>query len=172
MWLAIDGYNVIAEITGEPLARVDLEVERDQLNQMLVQYRSLSKHRLTVIYDGGQVASGKPRQYSERGVKVIFSSLGQNADQLLVKMARQYGSGLTVVTSDREVVQRSESCGAVVLSSGEFCQRLLMALDGFEDSLGEDDRVVGRRRHLTEKKGNPRKLSKKERQRNRRLGSV
>ena len=172
MWLAIDGYNVIAELTGEPLARLDLEAERDQLNQLLVRYRHLSRHRLTVVYDGGQVSSGEPRQYSEKGVKVVFSSMGRNADQVLIQMARQYGSGLTVVTSDREVTERSESSGAVVLASGEFCQRLLMALDSCEDSLDEDEPVAGQRRHLTEKKGNPRRRSKKERQRNRRLDSV
>ena len=172
MWLALDGYNVIAELTGEPLNRLDLEAERDDLNQLLVQYRSFSKHRLTVVYDGGQVCSGEPRSYSDRGVKVVFSSLGRNADQVLIQMARQYGSGLTIVTSDREVAERSESSGAVVLDSGEFCQRLLMVLDDGENSLEEDEPVAGQRRHLTEKKGNPRRLSKKERQRNRRLDSV
>ncbi|MCK5541005.1 MAG: NYN domain-containing protein [Deltaproteobacteria bacterium] len=172
MWLAIDGYNVIAEMTGEPLNRLDLEAERDQLNQLLFQYRSLSKHRLTVVYDGGRISSGEPRQYSEKGVKVLFSSLGRNADQVLIQMAKQYGSGLTVVTSDREVAERSENCGAVVLASGEFCQRLLMALDGSDDNPDEDEPITTQRRHLTEKKGNPHRLSKKERQRNRRLDSV
>ena len=172
MWLAIDGYNVIAALTGEPLAQLDLEAERDELNQLLVRYRILSRHRLTVVYDGGQVSSGEPRSYSDRGVKIVFSSLGRNADQVLIQMARRYGSGLTVVTSDREVIERSESSGAVALDSGEFCQRLLMALADGGDSLDEDEPAAGRRRRLTEKKGNPRRRSKKERQRNRRLDSV
>ncbi len=172
MWLAIDGYNVIAALTGESLDRLDIESEREELNQLLIQYRSVSKHRVTVVYDGGQISSGEPRQYSEKGIKVLFSSLGRSADQVLIQMARQYGSGLTVVTSDREVAERSESRGAVVLASGEFCQHLLMALDGSEESLDDDKPVAGQRRHLTEKKGNPHKRSKKERQRNRRLGSL
>ncbi len=172
MWLVIDGYNVISALTGEPLARLDIESEREQLNQLLVQYRSISKNRVTVVYDGGQVSSGEPRQYSEKGVKIIFSSLGRSADQVLIQMARQYGSGLTVVTSDREVAERSQSSGAVVLDSGDFCQRLLMVLDGGEEGFDEAEPETRQRRHLTEKKGNPRKLSKKERQRNRRLDSL
>lgn len=87
-------------------------------------------------------------------------------------MARQYGSGLTVVTSDREVAEGSQNSGAVVLSSGEFCQRLLMVLDGCADGDDDAEPETKQRRHLTEKKGNPRKLSKKERQRNRRLDSL
>ncbi len=172
MWLAIDGYNVIATLTGEPLGRLDLEAERDELNQLLARYRSASRNRLTVVYDGGQISSGEPRRYTDRGVEIIFSPLGRNADQVLIHMARRYGSGLTVVTSDREVVGGSEKSGAVALESGEFCQRLLMVLGGGEDGLDEEEPVTAKRRHLTEKKGNPRKLSKKERQRNRRLGSV
>ena len=172
MWLAIDGYNVITALTGVSLACLDIESEREQLNQILIQYRSVSKNRLTVVYDGGQVSSGEPRQYTEKGVKILFSSLGRSADQLLIQMARQYGSGLTVVTSDREVAICSQNSGAVVLDSGEFCQRLLMVLDGGEDRFEEAEPETRQRRHLTEKKGNPRKLSKKERQRNRRLDSL
>jgi len=172
MWLAIDGYNVIADMTGESLGRLDLENEREQLNQLLIQYRSVSKNRVTVVYDGARMASGEPRQYSEKGVKILFSSLGRSADQVLVQMAQQYGSGLTVVTSDREVADRSQNSGAVVIASGDFCQRLLMVLEGDEEGFDDAEPEIRRERHLTDKKGNPRKLSKKERQRNRRLGSI
>ncbi len=171
MWLAIDGYNVISALTGEALGYLDIEAERGELNQLLAKYRSVSKHRVTVVYDGGQASCGEPRRYSERGVNIVFSPLGKSADRILIEMARRYGSGLTVVTSDREVAEGAGKSGAVALESGEFCQRLLMVLGG-DDGLDDDEPVTKQRRHVTEKKGNPRKLSKKERQRNRRLRSV
>ena len=171
MWLAIDGYNVIAEMTGEALGMLDLEAERTEFNRLLVQYRKLSKNRLTVVYDGGRSVSGEPRSYSESGVKITFSSSGQSADQLLIKMAHQYGSGLTIVSSDREVVGASEKSGAIALASGEFVQRLLLTLSSDEES-GEVDSETKDRRHLTRKKGNPKRLSKKERRRNQRLQSM
>ncbi len=171
MWLAIDGYNVIAAMTGEALSRLDLESEREEFNQLLVRYRSLSKNRVTVVYDGGQVCGGEARNYSEGGVKISFSSSGQTADQKLIQMARRHGSGLTVVSSDREVVVGSEKSGAIVLDSSEFVQRMLLLLSG--DELGEDEGDTARsQRHLTRKKGNPNRLSKKERRRNRRLQSM
>ena len=168
MWLAIDGYNVIAALTGEPLALLDLETEREEFCQLLVRYRSVSKNRLTVVYDGGRAFCVEPSNYSESGVKVVFSTSGQSADQLLIRMAHQYGSGLTVVSSDREVARESEKSSAIVIDSGEFVQRLLLALSGDE---GEDDDALTTKspRHLTRKKGNPNRLSKKDRRRNQRL---
>ncbi|MCK5915175.1 MAG: NYN domain-containing protein [Deltaproteobacteria bacterium] len=171
MWLAIDGYNVIAVLTGEPLARLDLEAEREEFNQLLISYRKISKNRLTVVYDGGRVFSGEPRNYSESGVKINFSTAGQSADQVLIRMAHQFGSGLTVVSSDREVARESENFGAVVLDSGEFVQRLLLELSDDESLEGEEESVKSQR-HLTRKKGNPNRLSKKERRRSRRLQSM
>ncbi len=171
MWLALDGYNVIAEMTGEVLGMLDLEAEREELNRLLVQYRQLSKNRLTVVYDGGRALSGEPRNYSENGVKVTFSTAGQSADQVLMRMAHQYGSGLTVVSSDCEVVGASERSGAIVLASGEFVQRMLLVLSCDEES-GEEESGAVSRRHLTRKKGNPNRLSKKQRRRHLRLKSM
>lgn len=171
MWLALDGYNVIAVMTGEALGLLDLEAEREELNRLLVQYRKQSKNRLTVVYDGGRSVSGEPRNYSESGVKITFSTSGQSADQVLIRMAHQYGSGLTVVSSDREVARESERNGAIVLESGEFVQRLLMALNSDEE-FGEAGAEDKNKRHLTRKKGNPNRLSKKERRRNQRLQSM
>ncbi len=171
MWLVLDGYNVIAEMTGEALGTLDLEAEREELNQLLAQYRKLSKNRLSVVYDGGRSASGEPRNCSECGVKISFSRFGRSADQVLIRMAHQYGSGLTIVTSDREVARESERNGAIVLESGEFVQRLLLALAS-DDEFREVDSADKKQRHLTRKKGNPNRLSKKERRRNQRLQSM
>jgi len=171
MWLALDGYNVIAAMTGEALGMLDLEAEREELNQLLVQYRKLSKNRLTIVYDGGRSVSGEPHNYSESGVKVTFSNSGRSADQVLIRMAHQYGSGLTIVTSDREVARESERNGAIVLESGEFVQRLLLALSS-EDDFSEVESAGKNQRHLTRKKGNPNRLSKKERRRSQRLKSM
>jgi len=171
MWLALDGYNVIAAMTGEALGLLDLEAERDELNQLLVQYRKLSKNRLTVVYDGGRSVTGEPHNYSESGVKITFSTSGRSADQVLIRMAHQYGSGLTIVTADREVARESERNGAIVLESGEFVQRLLLALSS-EDDFNEVESAGKNRRHFTRKKGNPNRLSKKERRRSQRLKSM
>ncbi len=172
MWLAIDGYNLIAALTGEKLEHLDLEAERENLLELLADYRALSRHRLSVVFDGGARASGERRRERVRGVEVIFSPLGRSADQVLVEMAGRYGSGLTVVTSDREVREGCESSAAVTLAAAEFWQRLLLTVMGEDDTAEEEaaSRLSGR--HLTRKRGNPKKRGRKERRRNRRLDSL
>ena len=170
MWLAIDGYNLIAALTGEPLERLDLEYERGELNRLLIDYRGNSRHRVSVVYDGGGLPGGS-RTSREQGLEIVFSPLDRKADQVLVEMARRYGSGLTVVTSDREVVRLCEESGAVVLATEQFWQRLQLTVFA-GDAGDEDDEKRLDRRHLTRKKGNPRRRGKKERRRDRRLESL
>jgi len=172
MRLAIDGYNLIAALTGEALEYLDLEAERESLLELLADYRALSRHHLSVVFDGGGRATGQSRRGRVRGVEVIFSPLGRTADQLLVELAGRFGSGLTVVTSDREVRNACESSGAVTLASAEFWQRLLAVVMGADE--GADEETAGRSsgRHLTRKKGNPKKRGRKERRRGRRLDSL
>jgi predicted RNA-binding protein with PIN domain len=168
MWLVIDGYNLIAALNGEPLALLDLEAERESLLSLLAEYRGLSQHRLTVIFDGGQ-ACGNPRRQRYQGVEVVYSPLGRLADQVLVEFAHRHGSGITVVTSDREVASQSEGFGAVTLASDLFWSRLLSSLAAGGDGVEDEDEGRNAGRHLTRKKGNPRKLSRRERQRRKRL---
>jgi predicted RNA-binding protein with PIN domain len=171
MWLAIDGYNLIAALTGEPLERLDLEYEREELNRLLIDYRGVSRHRVSVVYDGGGLAHGGSRKSREQGLEIVFSPLDRKADQVLIEMARRYGSGLTVVTSDREVERLCEGSGAVVLAADQFWQRLQITV--FAGDTGDEDgenRLD--RRHLTRKKGNPRRRGKRERRRDRRLNSL
>lgn len=171
MRLALDGYNVIAALTGEPLGLLDLEHEREELNHLLADYRKQSRNRLTVVYDGAYAASGEPRSYSEKGVEIRFSRAGQTADSYLINLARQYGSGLTLVSADREIIRAAESCGAVVLPTADFIDRLLAVLQNSGEH-GEEEEEAKAPRHITRKKGNPNKLSKKLRRRDKRLRSM
>ena len=62
----------------------------------------------------------------------------------------------------------------MTLASAEFWQRLLLAVMGEDEA---DDEEAGRGgpasgRHLTRKKGNPKKRGRKERRRSRRLDSL
>jgi len=71
-----------------------------------------------------------------------------------------------VVTSDREVRSAAEASGAVAVYSGEFSTKLrdLDKENFFEE---EDEGLRGLR--VAGKRGNPRRLSKRERKRRERL---
>ena len=158
--LIIDGYNLIGSEKG---LRGDLEGKRNQLVRQLQRYQESKGYPITVVFDGWR--SGWRHEVEEKkdGITVIFSQLGEKADSVIQRLAREMGSGCVVVTSDREVRSAAEAGGAVAVYSGEFSAKL-KNLDReliFEEEEGLE-RVEG-------KKGNPRKLSKRERKRRERL---
>ena len=144
----------------------DLEGKRNQLIHQLRRYRESKGYPITVVFDGWR--SGWRHEVEEKkgGVTVIFSQLGEKADSVIQRLAREMGSGCVVVTSDREVRSAAEASEAVAVYSGEFSTKLRdLDKENFfeeEDEGFKSSRVEGKR-------GNPRRLSKRERKRRERL---
>jgi len=151
-WLG-DGYNVIRR-DPELAAREggSLQAGRDALCRLLSTAARLSRDRFTVVFDGdrgGGSASGG------EGVRVIFSSARETADQVL---ARQAMAGGTVVSNDREVRDAATRAGAIAVGADEFLARLRKAGRPRVPAKDEDDDTPA-----PPKKGNPRRLPKKKR---------
>ncbi|MBI3621698.1 MAG: NYN domain-containing protein [Nitrospirae bacterium] len=159
--LIVDGYNVIGHDGG---LRGDLRARRDQLLQRLIVYQRRSGHRLTVVFDGWR--SGWPAEHAEwtGGVRVIYSREGEQADEVIARLAREEGAAVVAVSSDRAVQAAVRAGGGVALSCGEF-ERKLTESARFDpgtlpDKDGEDERDAGA---PPGKKGNPYRRSKADR---------
>src|SRR2546426_10803198 len=117
-WL-IDGYNVIRrspELSSREMG--SLEEGRQALCELLSATARASGDAFTVVFDGaGAGGTGSGRV----GVTVVFSSARENADRVLIRLARQGGA---VVSNDREVRQSVARAGAVVVPTDEFLPRL------------------------------------------------
>lgn len=160
MEIIIDGYNLIgsdAGLTG------NLEHKRNWLVQELASYHRAKGHDITVVFDGWR--SGAPNQVEKKrdGVAIVYSRLGEKADEVIIGIARKKGSGCVVVTSDREVRNAVERFGAVALYAGQFSAMLHNQAEWFDDAQPEHHEPGAH------KKGNPRRLSKKERKRREKL---
>lgn len=163
MHIIIDGYNLIG-IKGRMWA--DLEPQRKKLISDLERYQRIKGNPVTVVFDGWK--SGLPVEREERkgGIRVIFTRVGEKADQVIKRLAGQMGNSCVIVSSDREISSYARSCGALTMSSGEFDERLKLAviMSGPGEEKDEDDKIVP-----VQKKGNPRRLPKSERKRRQRL---
>jgi len=169
-WL-IDGYNVIRrapELASRE--RESLEAGRHALCSLLSAVARASGDTFTVVFDGidagGTAGAGA-------SVAVIFSSARESADHVLARMARTGGA---VVSNDREVRRAAERAGAVVVTTDQFLARLdearrpLGEMTTSPDPESEKDEDDDPRRET--RKGNPRRLSKKDRAANRALGRL
>ncbi|MSP39697.1 MAG: hypothetical protein EXR70_14510 [Deltaproteobacteria bacterium] len=156
MYLIIDGYNLLGAEQGLQGA---LEHKRNWLIQQLSQYQSRKQFDVVVVFDGWRTGSASEANAKQAGVVVIYSRLGEKADQVVIRIAREKGSGAVVVSSDREIRSAVERFGAVAIYADEFNQILRsLDVDYFDDDNGEVDTNSAKR-------GNPNRLSKVDRRR-------
>jgi predicted RNA-binding protein with PIN domain len=171
MHVVIDGYNLLG-LTGNTGAGGHSERAREGLLRLLSAYRHRKGHALTVVFDGWQ--GGHPIESREHraGVQVIYSKRGERADQVIERLAAEYGTECAVVTSDHEVIRAAQAQGALIMKAPEFARKLEEAQSFTErpiphkEQAADDDPLAGRR---ADKKGNPRKLPKALRRRSRQL---
>jgi predicted RNA-binding protein with PIN domain len=163
-WL-VDGYNVIRR--GPELAareRESLEAGRQALCRLLSNVAQVSGDRFTVVFDGNQRGG---RSSVGPGVHAVFSRARETADQVLARMAT---AGAAVVSNDREVRQAAARARAIVITADEFLARLERA--GRERDSAADDKDDEEADRPRSKKGNPHRLSKKDRLAARALGRL
>lgn len=178
MHVIIDGYNILG-VRGwrGTSASQDVEQLRERLIQELTQYQHRKGHPITLVFDAWRDPHPEHQEHRS-GVEVIYTQAGERADQVIQRMARQFGRDCVVVSSDLEIVSTAKDHGALTIRAQEFQQKLQLSgsigntgkrvtKNSPSDMYGkvEDDMSVKREN----KKGNPRKLPKSQRNRNRQL---
>ena len=175
----IDGYNLLGSLGQRTSERLTGGAgAREALINRLSLYSQRKGHPVTVVFDAWQEPAGLERHEHRTGVQVVFTKRGERADQVLQRLAREHGRACAVVSSDLEIIQTAKAHGAFVMKSHEFQEKL--------EFLGNEKPVAGKSQPLSttprwtkiedespqgrsDKKGNPRKLPKAVRARNRQL---
>ena len=166
MHIIVDGYNLIRQSdTFRQAERKSLEEGRNALIRNLIDYRRFRGHRITVVFDGWVGGSPKEERDIAGGVEIIYSRLGEKADEVIKRLLEKAGEEILVVTSDREIAVFAARRGKTAVASAEFAVRLERSDGGSSgaDARGtgngeEDDDRTGLKR-----KGPARRLSKQKR---------
>src|SRR4030066_2220012 len=125
MHLIIDGYNLLhADRTLIRLNPIQLQRERDPLVDQLSPYRSLRQMEITVVFDGWQGGWCTEKRERKRGIDLVFSKLGEKADEVIKRLVKEKGAGATVVTSDREISRYAERMAVAVIPSDQFKEKM------------------------------------------------
>ncbi len=161
-YILIDGYNLIGT------AHRNLEKARNELIQQLQAYSGLKGHDITLVFDGHKSGQLTETRLKIGSLTVIFSRLGENADSVIKKMLSDSVRHWIVVSSDREIADFAERKGSVPVASGDFERRLysLHAEEMESADTKEDDDIE---MLPVKQKGNPRMLSKRQKQKLRAL---
>jgi predicted RNA-binding protein with PIN domain len=150
-WL-IDGYNVIRQdpaLRGREAER--LESGRAALLRLVAGIaRRLPGDDFTVVFDGARAGgAGQP----PGRVRVVFSRPPESADDVLLRLARETGTGGVVVSSDRRVQDGARRAGCAAVNAPDFLEAA--DPDGTDPEPDADADVEPRR-----KGGNPHRLSR------------
>ncbi|MDD5099873.1 MAG: NYN domain-containing protein [Syntrophales bacterium] len=165
MHIIVDGYNLIRQSdTFRQAERKSLEEGRNALIRNLIDYRKFRGHRITVVFDGWVGGSPKEERDIAGGVEIIYSRLGEKADEVIKRLLEKAGEEILVVTSDREIAVFAARRGKTAVASAEFAARLerndggSSGADACGAGNGDDDDRTGLKR-----KGPARRLSKQKR---------
>jgi hypothetical protein len=153
--ILIDGYNLIG------IAHKNLEKARNDLLKKLSMYAKIKSHSITVVFDGWKNGQATETRTRVEGIIVIYSSLGEKADYVITKLLSSSQQIWIIVSSDREIYNFAEKKNLVAISANVFEKKLYSALSATghdEESLENDEDLDQAHRW---KKGNPKKLSKK-----------
>jgi len=158
MHLIIDGYNLLhADRTLIRLNPIQLQRERDRLVDQLSAYRSLRQMEMTVVFDGWQGGWSTEKRERKKGIELVFSKLGEKADEVIKRLVRAKGAGVTVISSDRELSRYAEKMAVAAVSSDQFKEKMENTLMKGEKDFQDEEERSGEK-----KKGPSRMLSKKE----------
>ncbi|MDP2972716.1 MAG: NYN domain-containing protein, partial [Deltaproteobacteria bacterium] len=87
MYLIIDGYNLLH--SGRTLVKlnsIELQWERERLIQRLSLYRQARSSEILDVFDGWQGGWSTEKKERRKGIELIFSRIGEKADEVIKRL--------------------------------------------------------------------------------------
>ncbi len=147
-----------------------MEKARDTLLGAVIEYRKVKDHDITVVFDGYKNGMATQQLSFRDNVKVIFTRLGERADDVIKKTVTQERREWIVVTADRDIADHAWAAGSVAVAPERFMDIITRAHRINTDEVREVEQDDEDERH--ERKGNPFRPSKKEKTLRRILGKL
>ncbi len=170
----IDGYNFI--FNSYPKINIKAEKLQELRNKtinLLSQYYNVKKNKVVVVFDGYKTDEPSEARYTIDNIEIVYSKRGEKADEVIMRMVSIAENAL-VVTNDNEIKRYAEKIYNVsCISPEEFKLLIYGIIEESRISAGNTDNArnegyeeldeKGDRKNSGKKRGNPHRLSKKER---------
>lgn len=146
---------------------------RDEFIDLLIQYRNIKMHDITVVFDGYKNGIGVGEAAVRGNVEVIYSDQGR-ADDVIKGIISKERREWIVVSSDRDIVRHAWHVNSIPVPSDRFLELILKQLEKKRRS--EEDKATSKKDSeefsyinfkdnfevQQSQKGNPYRLSKKD----------
>lgn len=128
MLYLIDGYNLLHAlgVITRDTSPAGLKHARLQLFRLLHDFHGVQSPDVTIVFDAQNSPHGARAEMEYRGLAIRFAVDYPEADDLLEQLLEESPDprNLTVVSDDRRVRRATRRRGGVVLSCGEYMDRL------------------------------------------------
>ncbi len=165
-FILIDGYNLIGTAHG------NLQKARDEIIETLRKYAANKDHEITLVFDGWKNGQREESRIKTANLTIIYSRLGEKADQTIIRILSSSTKPWIVVSSDREIADFAENKDLAAISSDDFEDKLSASLlhsQRSTENTSHPSKSFSQKEESYSSplpsKGNPRKLSRKERRR-------
>ena len=125
--LIVDGYNVIyAWDALKQTADFSLEKAREELMDMLSDYRAFTKTDVLLVFDAYLVKDGAGSEIKHDGYRVVYTRQDQTADAYIEQIMHDLGPdySIRVVTGDRLLQFSAVSYGISRMTAKEFWEEM------------------------------------------------
>jgi predicted RNA-binding protein with PIN domain len=127
MLLLVDAYNVLKQSSSKQYITA---AQREAFIERLVKYASVRKHRMVIVFDGGE-ASYPYEVPQKHEVRVIFSGTKNSADEVLKDLCSRYTKKeVALVSSDRQLCAFANTYDIVSIDSEILWEVMDAALKG------------------------------------------
>lgn len=167
--IIIDGYNLIGT------SHKDMEKAREGLIDLLISYKNIKNHDITVIFDAYKQGDKYERSSLSGGVKIIYTRLGETADDVIKRIISEVRKEWVIITSDRDVVKHTWSVHSIPVPSEVFFDILQRTLKNTSANIEEDWEEtidINEIENIKPQGGSAYRLSKKHRSIKRILGKL
>lgn len=97
-----------------------MEKARDGFVDLLISYKKIRAHDITVVFDGYKSGAGVENVAVSGGVKIIYSRLGERADDVIKRIISKDRKEWIVVSSDRDIINHAWSVNSIPIPSDKF----------------------------------------------------
>jgi predicted RNA-binding protein with PIN domain len=157
-----------------------MEKARDGFVDLLVDYKKIKAHDITVIFDGYKSGSGVESVAVRGGVKIIYSRLAERADDVIKRIISKDRKEWIVVSNDRDIANHAWSVNSIPIPSGRFYEAVSKQINRNNAETGTTGKDADEflykdlddDEYSHSLKGNPHRLSKKEKAIRRALGKL
>ena len=136
--IIIDGYNVIFSWYNlKELAADNIDLARQKLIDILVNYSSYTCQELVLVFDAYLVPGGLGSRFDEELMHIVYTKEGMSADAYIEQLISEIGKNesVKVVSSDSMIQITAVKSGVLRISSREFFYDVSLALENMRKHL-------------------------------------